>query len=215
MLFHTERLLDLSPLALALLLGLAARLAGCGGEPEPDVYGNFEATETAVSAQAEGRLVQFAVDEGDRLAAGETVGTVETAQLASQRDALLAQRQNLAAVRVDVRGARGTDGRIVVALFADRTAFPLEIEHADYSASAPVVSGQASVFVSGVEAGSYAVVAVHDADADGLVQTGLFGMPREGVAIINWTGGIPRFDRAQLQLAPGDTLRFSLSLRYP
>ena len=80
----------------ALLTGAALTLlAGCGGDEEPDAYGNFEATETTVSAEADGRLLAFTVDEGDRLAEGDVVGLVETTQLAAQRDNLLAQRRQL------------------------------------------------------------------------------------------------------------------------
>lgn len=79
-----------------LLLGLFL-LAGCNDHDAPDAYGNFEATETVVSAQADGPLLTFTVNEGDRLAEGEVVGLVDTTQLAAQRDALLAQRRNLLA----------------------------------------------------------------------------------------------------------------------
>ena len=37
-------------LARALLLGGLLTLAACGEDDEPDAYGNFEATETTVSA---------------------------------------------------------------------------------------------------------------------------------------------------------------------
>ena len=39
-----------------LLLLAAASLTACNGDPEPDAYGNFEATETVVSAQVSGQL---------------------------------------------------------------------------------------------------------------------------------------------------------------
>ena len=79
-----------------LLTGSAlALLAGCGDDDAPDAYGNFEATETTVSAEADGRLLSLTVDEGDRLAVGEVVGLVDTTQLSAQRDALLAQRRQL------------------------------------------------------------------------------------------------------------------------
>jgi HlyD family secretion protein len=83
-------------LAGALALGgLLALLVGCGDDAAADAYGNFEATETVVSAEADGRLLALRVDEGDVLAEGETVGLVDTTQLAAQRDALLAQRRQL------------------------------------------------------------------------------------------------------------------------
>ena len=39
-------------------------VAGCAGTPKPDAYGNVEATEVVVGAEAMGRQVTFDVDEG-------------------------------------------------------------------------------------------------------------------------------------------------------
>ena len=87
-----------SSLSAALARGtllLALPLAACGADDEADAYGNIEATETVVSAEADGRLLAFTAQEGDILAAGEVVGLVDTTQLSAQRDGLLAQRRQL------------------------------------------------------------------------------------------------------------------------
>lgn len=70
-----------------LALVLAIVLAACA-EPEPNAYGNFEATEVAVSAELGGPLLAFSVREGDVLEAGAIVGTVDTLDFALQRDEL-------------------------------------------------------------------------------------------------------------------------------
>lgn len=90
--------LDLVPLILSALLGVLL-LNGCGDDPEADAYGNFRATEVTVSAEAQGRLIRFSADEGNRLRQGERVGLVDTTQLAIRRHTLLAQRQSLIAQR--------------------------------------------------------------------------------------------------------------------
>ncbi|MEO0556586.1 MAG: HlyD family secretion protein, partial [Bacteroidota bacterium] len=60
---------------------LALGLAACGDDDAPsDAFGNFEATEITVSAEAQGRLLTFDVDEGDDLSEGETIGLVDTTQ---------------------------------------------------------------------------------------------------------------------------------------
>ena len=121
-----------TPLVGGLVALLGVLLFGCGGDDAPDAYGNFEATETTVSAEADGRLLSFAVDEGDRLAVGDVVGLVDTTQLAAQRDALLAQRRQLlgqkrsllaqaAATRAQRDAARVT-GRATLAQTAEATA---------------------------------------------------------------------------------------------
>ncbi len=93
------------------LAALVGPLAGCGDDaPEPDAYGTFEATETTVSSLADGRLEALTADEGDRVAAGDVVGLVDTLQLAAQRDALAAQirqvRGQQRSLRAQARAAR-------------------------------------------------------------------------------------------------------------
>ena len=81
---------------LALTLGTAGTI-GCHRGGEPDAYGNFEADEVTVSAQATGQLMSFTPTEGSRLRAGELAGIVDTSQLALERAQLIAQQQATAA----------------------------------------------------------------------------------------------------------------------
>jgi HlyD family secretion protein len=59
----------------------------------PDAYGNVEAIEVVVSSETGGRLTNFGVDEGQVLADGMVVGSVDPIQLALERDQLVAQRE--------------------------------------------------------------------------------------------------------------------------
>jgi len=72
-------------------------LVGCDHGPPSDAFGNFEATEITVSAEAQGRLLQLDVREGNRLDEGTIAGLVDTTQLALRRRALEAQARSLAA----------------------------------------------------------------------------------------------------------------------
>ena len=71
--------------------------AACRREKDPDAYGNFEADEVSVSAQASGQLTSFTPAEGSTLRDGEVVGVVDTTQLALERAQLVAQQQATAA----------------------------------------------------------------------------------------------------------------------
>jgi len=66
--------------------------AACARAAKPDAYGNVEATEVVVGAEATGRLVSFEVTEGQKLAADAIVGTIDSTDLALERDELAAQR---------------------------------------------------------------------------------------------------------------------------
>ncbi len=82
------------PLALVLLAPACAR------QTQPDAYGNVEATEVVVGAEAAGRLVAFSAAEGDTLAANAPVGAIDATELQIQREQVDAQR-GASASRVD------------------------------------------------------------------------------------------------------------------
>ena len=71
---------------------LLLTLSGCGRDAEPDAYGNFEATETVVSAEIGGSLLWFTPVEGQQVAPGPTLGVIDTTDLALDRTQLRAQR---------------------------------------------------------------------------------------------------------------------------
>ena len=75
----------------------------CRGGKDPDAYGNFEADEVSVSAQASGQLTSFTPVEGSTLRVGEVIGVVDTTQLALERAQLVAQQQ-AASARVTEAG---------------------------------------------------------------------------------------------------------------
>lgn len=102
-------------------VALVVLLTGCAGE-EPDAYGNFEAEEVTVSAEAAGRLVRFDVREGVRLEAGAVVGVVDTTlavlelrELEAQQAASRAQAGQAAAqveaLRAELETARSEHER--------------------------------------------------------------------------------------------------------
>ncbi len=61
-------------------------------ENKSDAYGNFEATEIVVSAQSNGELLQFNVQEGDVLAKGESIGLIDTTNLYLKKKLLEQQK---------------------------------------------------------------------------------------------------------------------------
>jgi HlyD family secretion protein len=85
--------------------GLAALVAlgACSRHAEPDAYGNVEATEVVVGAEASGRLVSYAVNDGDKLAAGASVGAIDSTQLNLEREQLAAQHAATASRVSEVR----------------------------------------------------------------------------------------------------------------
>ena len=76
----------------ALLSALVILLAACRHSEDYDATGIFEATTVTVSAETSGKLVSFAIDEGDSLLAGQQAALVDTTLLALQRKQLHSQQ---------------------------------------------------------------------------------------------------------------------------
>ena len=73
------------------IITLLPVLHGCIGNGEKaDAYGNFEAVEVIISSEANGKLLSFQLEEGDKLEAGQVVGYVDTMQLYLNRKQLQA-----------------------------------------------------------------------------------------------------------------------------
>jgi HlyD family secretion protein len=71
-------------------------------DQKSDAYGNFEAKEVIVAAEANGRLIAFGVEEGQQLTKNQVIGYIDTTQLTLKKQqmkasikAILSKRQNV------------------------------------------------------------------------------------------------------------------------
>lgn len=64
------------------LIMLVVLAASCGNNKDkPDAYGSFEATEITVSSLANGKIMMFAIEEGQLLDSNQLVGFIDTTDL--------------------------------------------------------------------------------------------------------------------------------------
>ena len=78
----------------------ALALASCGnGDEDYDATGTFETTEVTVSAEQNGRLMEFDAEEGDLVEAGEQVGLIDTVQLSLRAEQIGATKTVYASQR--------------------------------------------------------------------------------------------------------------------
>lgn len=67
-------------------------ITACSNEEQTsDAFGNFEVDKTVISAEAQGKLLSFKVEEGDLLNAGDVIGQIDTIPLHYKRAQLSAQ----------------------------------------------------------------------------------------------------------------------------
>ena len=91
-----------------ILLLVPALLAGCSARNNlSDAYGNFETREYLVSAEGQGKIMQFDVEEGSVLSGGQAVGYIDTIALHLQRQQLEARIGAVAAQRTGIRAQIG------------------------------------------------------------------------------------------------------------
>ncbi|MBI1769771.1 MAG: HlyD family efflux transporter periplasmic adaptor subunit [Bacteroidetes bacterium] len=62
-------------------VSVASLFAACSNQRPYDASGTFEAVETVISTDANGKLLQFNVEEGQTLEKGKTIGYIDSVQL--------------------------------------------------------------------------------------------------------------------------------------
>ncbi len=79
-------------------------LSACSGNDNgSDAYGNFEAKEVIVSAEVQGKIIEFNIEEGEKLKKGQLLGFIDTVPQSIQREQLLAQKNAIASKTANVR----------------------------------------------------------------------------------------------------------------
>lgn len=114
---------SMNKLSVLLLLAAALMAACTNSGTNPDASGTFEATEIIVSAEANGKLLEFNVEEGQAVQKGTRVGIIDSTalhlnklQLIQSRKAVLAGQQNvktqLESLRKELVNAQADQQRI-------------------------------------------------------------------------------------------------------
>jgi len=84
-------------------LSVALFFVSCNnGEGDYDATGSFEATEIIVSSQANGRIIELNLNEGDLLQKGQLVGFSDSTQLYLQKMSLLSNARGVRAQQPDI-----------------------------------------------------------------------------------------------------------------
>lgn len=96
---NMKRLNSYTLIATALL-----SLAACNrGDGDFDATGTFEATEILVSSEANGKIMELNIEEGDRLDAGALIGYVDSTQLSLKKMQLSAGLRSVDIRKPDIR----------------------------------------------------------------------------------------------------------------
>lgn len=88
-------------------------------------------------------------------------------------------------IRITVTGVSKQKGEILAALYSHGDGFPGDASKAFRTAKASAQNGQAQLLFEKVPAGTYAIALFHDANGDGVLNTNLMGIPKEGYGVSN------------------------------
>jgi len=118
-----------------------------------------------------------------------------------------AAQPSSATVRVEIKNLRSNAGQVGCLLFASADGFPSKPDKAAGRAFVPIADKSATCEFTNVRPGSYAIVAMHDENGNGKLDTNFVGAPTEGTgasrdARPGFMRG-PRFEDAVLRFASG------------
>lgn len=122
-------------------------------------------------------------------------------------------------LKVRVEGILNVPGEIGIALFNRKRGYPIHIQHAYQTEWVLLTAGQSSVTVAfeDLPPGDYAISAVHDENANRLLERSETGFPKEGVAFSNGarvTLKAPSFESARFSLAVGKSQEIVIPMDY-
>lgn len=114
-----------------------------------------------------------------------------------------------------IDGVRGKQGQICARLFSQSNGFPNRKDKAVAAQCLNINKATAGFKFDNLAPGSYAVAIFHDANSDGQINTGLFGIPSEGLGCSRNPRGLigpPRFqDAVFLVVGPNNTIQVQLN----
>jgi uncharacterized protein (DUF2141 family) len=120
-------------------------------------------------------------------------------------------------IHVTVLDIRNSTGRVACALFESPQGFPVEFLHSATNVMViQIRKSQARCDFEDIPPGTYALAVIHDENMNGLLDTNMLGIPKEGYGFSNdatgWLGA-PSFEAASFRY-DGQTLDMTLRLHY-
>jgi uncharacterized protein (DUF2141 family) len=104
---------------------------------------------------------------------------------------------------IEISGIRNSKGHVLIALFNQASGFPDQSDKAFRKLRIPANAGTIKASFDDLPPGSYAFGVVHDENDNQKLDTGLFGIPKEGFVFSRnamGTMGPPSFDNAAIKI---------------
>lgn len=147
-----------------------------------------------------------------------TPALVQTA-VPPQQQAVEIVAENTPVLEVQVNGILTVGGEIGVAVFNQKTGYPIQIEHAYEAEWVALEKDQTSVTVEfdSLPDGEYAVSVMHDENGNRKLERSGVGFPKEGVGFSNdqrVTLKAPGYEKSKFTLSSGERRKIIVQLDY-
>lgn len=115
---------------------------------------------------------------------------------------------------VEINGLKNQKGTLCFSLFSNGQGFPSQSERAFASRCVAAKEASISATFEQLAPGNYAVAVIHDANDDGKLNTGFFGIPTEGFGFSRNPKigmGAPSFQDTAILVAGESTIQIDLN----
>lgn len=116
-------------------------------------------------------------------------------------------------LEVIVKNVKEAKGNVRVGIFKDEKTF---LKDATLGKVVKATEGEVTVVFDNVPAGTYAISVIHDANENGELDSGMFGIPKEGFGFGNDAMGMfgpPSFQKASIMIDEGPKI-ISIGMKY-
>lgn len=120
-----------------------------------------------------------------------------------------------AVLTVSVTNLRSSNGQVGCMIYSSARGFPTDSSAALQRRWCPITGASSTCAFDPIPAGTYAVACFHDENKNGRLDTGMFGIPKEGTVASNHATGFmgpPSFDKAKFTFSGApSTLQLRMS----
>lgn len=116
-------------------------------------------------------------------------------------------------LEIQIENLKSEEGQLLAVLFASEDGFPDEPAKAKQSMIIDLKREGSRFQFADLAPGKYAIAIIHDENRNGKLDTGLFGIPKEGIGFSNNPKlgvGAPSFDRVAIDVSKSGTATIRL-----
>jgi len=117
-------------------------------------------------------------------------------------------------LKIELNGIRNSKGHVLVSLFSSKAGWPDSPDASFRKLRIPAQKNSMNLIFNGIPPGKYAIAIIHDENDNLSLDTGLFGIPKEGFCFSNdamGTFGPPSYESASFDAKANTPVKMKIS----